>query len=104
MMQKIGLVIAAAAFVLAVSVAGAQARSCSDVLYSCMKMHGNQVGGKQSGGPPPETCCRNDYNGGIPTGSWAGQTMTIKGLERSEAAQREPAVAIDNCRLAGRGW
>jgi hypothetical protein len=30
--------------------------------------------------------------------------MTIKGLERSEAAQREPAVAIDNCRLAGRGW
>jgi hypothetical protein len=82
MMEKIGLVIAAAAFGLVASVAGAQARSCSDVLNSCMNMYGNRVAGKRSGRPQPETRCCNDYNGGIQTGTWAGQTMTIKGLEK----------------------
>ena len=81
-MRKAGLGIVAAAVAFSTSFASAEANSCSDVLNSCMKMYGNQVRGKQSAGPPPETVCRNDYNGCMQTGTWAGQTTTIKGLQK----------------------
>lgn len=58
----------------------AEARSCTDVLNSCMKMY-NVTRGKQ--GPiDPVATCRNDFNGCMATGTWAGQTMTSKGLEK----------------------
>ncbi len=58
----------------------ADAKSCSDVLATCMKMY-NQVRGHQ-GASDPETTCRNDYNGCMATGTWAGTTTTIKGLQK----------------------
>jgi hypothetical protein len=57
-----------------------QAKSCSDALKSCLKMydvpHGSQ------GAYDPVAACRNDYNGCMSTGTWAGQTVTVKGLEK----------------------
>ena len=58
----------------------AEARSCTDVLNSCMKMY-NVTRGRQGASDPVATC-RNDFNGCISTGTWAGQTTTIKGLEK----------------------
>ena len=58
----------------------AEAKSCTDVLNSCLKMY-NVTRGKQ-GASDPVTTCRNDYNGCMSTGTWAGQTTTIKGLEK----------------------
>jgi hypothetical protein len=57
-----------------------EAKSCTDVLNSCMKMY-NVTRGKQ-GASDPVTTCRNDFNGCMSTGIWAGQTTTIKGLEK----------------------
>ena len=58
----------------------AEAKSCTDVLNTCMKMY-NVTRGHQ-GASDPTTTCRNDYNGCMQTGVWAGQTTTIKGLEK----------------------
>ena len=58
----------------------AEAKSCTDVLNSCMKMY-NVTRGRQGASDPVATC-RNDFNGCLSTGTWAGQTTTIKGLEK----------------------
>jgi hypothetical protein len=81
-MRKTGLVIVAAAAAFAMTIAGAKAKSCSDVLNTCMKMYAGQVHGKQGAGPDAETQCRNDFNGCMQTGTWAGSTTTIKGLQK----------------------
>jgi hypothetical protein len=80
-MRKTGLAMVTVAGVLTYSFSGAEAKSCTDVLNSCMKMYSNQARGH---GTPtdPEAVCRNDFNGCMQTGTWAGQTVTIKGLEK----------------------
>jgi len=80
-MRKTGLAVVAVAGVLTCGFSAAEAKSCTDGLNSCMKMYSNQVRGH---GTPtdPETACRNDFNGCMQTGTWAGQTVTIKGLEK----------------------
>lgn len=78
-MQRVGLLlIATSLFALSTSIA--EARSCTDVLNRCMAMY-NVTRGKQ-GASDPTTTCRNDYNSCMQTGVWAGQTATIKGLEK----------------------
>ncbi len=62
--------------------ASAQPKSCSDVMNTCMKMYSGQVHGKQIAGPDAETQCRIDYNGCMQTATWAGKTVTVKGLEK----------------------
>jgi hypothetical protein len=64
------------------SLGGAGAKSCSDVMNTCMKMYAGQVHGKQIAGPDAESQCRIDYNGCMQTGTWAGKTVTVKGLEK----------------------
>ena len=64
--------------------------ACCPVVRRRQKLHGcaelvhemyNVTRGKQ--GPiDPVATCRNDFNGCMSTGTWAGQTMTIKGLEK----------------------
>lgn len=81
-MQKAGLVVAASAAAFFMNFADAQAKSCSDVMNTCMKMYSGQVRGKQSAGPDAETQCRIDYNSCMQTGTWAGKTVTVKGLEK----------------------
>jgi hypothetical protein len=80
-MRRIPLSIAAAGVALALSFAAADARSCTDVLNSCMKMYGNEVHGKLPG-LDAETQCRVDFNGCMQTGTWAGKTATYKGLQK----------------------
>jgi len=79
-MRKTGFAIASATVAFSMNFAGAQAKSCSDVLNTCMKMYGGQVRGHSP--INPEAQCRNDFNGCMQTGTWAGQTLTVKGLEK----------------------
>ena len=81
-MRNIAMAIAVTAAMVCMATAGARAKSCSDVLNTCMKMYGGQVQGKQGAGPDSQTQCRNDYNGCMQTGTWAGKTVTVKGLEK----------------------
>ena len=81
-MRKTGLMIAAAVASLSMTIADAKAKSCSDVMNTCIKMYSGQVHGKQIAGPDAETQCRIDYNSCMQTGTWAGKTVTVKGLEK----------------------
>jgi hypothetical protein len=66
--------------ILMLSTSLGEAKSCSDVLNTCMKMY-NVTRGRQGASDPVATC-RADYNGCLSTGVWAGQTTTIKDLEK----------------------
>jgi hypothetical protein len=81
-MRKTGLVVAATAAMYCMDTAGAEARSCSDVLNSCMKMFGSGVVHGNQAPHEGEAGCRNDYNSCMQTGTWAGKARTIKGLEK----------------------
>ena len=73
---------AASLFILSASIA--EARSCTDELNACMKIY-NVTRGKQ--GPVDLIAtCRNDFNGCMQTGTWAGRTVTSKGLEKKVGA------------------
>ena len=78
MKKAVSLVLAGCAVLSFIS--RADARSCTDILNSCLKMY-NVTRGKQGASDPAATC-RNDFNGCMQTGVWAGQTTTIKGLEK----------------------
>jgi len=58
----------------------AQARSCSDVLNTCLKTYGGIR--TSQGDTDPTALCNYDYKGCMATGTWAGKTATFKGLEK----------------------
>ena len=75
--MRASLIVTAIVVILAPSFA--QAKSCSDVLNTCLKMYQGARGGQ--GLADPSTQCRNIHNGCMATGTWVGKT-TIKGLEK----------------------
>jgi len=78
-MRTSSLIMTTIAFILVPSFA--QARSCSDVLKTCLKTYQGAHG--HQGDTDPTTQCNYDYNGCMATGTWAGKTVTIKGLQKN---------------------
>ncbi len=79
MMRKIDLLL----FVSVLSIfstSAADARSCTDVLNSCLKMY-NVTRSAQSPSDPTAVC-RTYHNSCMQTGAWSSPTVNLKGLEK----------------------
>ena len=89
-------------FVVIVALAGvvcfsaADARSCSDVLNSCLKRY-SVVRGKQNPNNAVQNC-RNDFDGCLKTGTWAGRRRVwLPGRTVRMDAQSDPSLEQAAC-------